>query len=814
MTSSLALEWSGYFGLAHAPLFENGEVENPDHHAVLLDGGNGSFILSEGEAGSDPRHAASWAWSSALPHHISVAQSEVTVTRWDSPKAAEKFTLRSIRGKLDSFYGYLNQPKSNGRRDVISSLLNLFRSVRGELETASATDDTAVAEFLDVLAHLVSAERPSMDHRGDFSQTWTRVRPIEYRSALSSLQTERLLADFKHQISSLLNVDLSAALAVRHAASSIFQEAHFAFESTNQSDLFGYQPASTSKNITRGAHHFTPPSLARSIVEQALAAISNLKDRKCLVVCDPACGSGAFLTEAVRTLRRIGFNGKLTLVGRDLSSPAVLMARFALNAAKFDWQPEGTIEIDVQVADALDADALPTADLIVMNPPFLAWPMMQKQQRDKVSEILGPVARHRPDLSMSFITRALNAVANGGVVASLIPASVLALDSGKEWRKNLLDRARLAFLGSFGEYGLFVHALVQIAAIVLVVGDTQTKGLAVRSADETTATGTALRMLRRIGGSVVGSAVGKGWRITQIDKRDLLKADRWRILPASVEESLRRLDELGMLCVEDLFDVKQGLLTGLNDVFILSQDQIKALPPAERRFFRPALFRDAITNGTIDEKNHVFFPYKKGGLVFLNESEARAKLPTYFESYLIPRELELKNRSGIDDASKPWWALSRYYAWIQKPGPRLLTKYFGASGDFVLDENARFIPLQGYAWFLKERSNGVAQSSELSTVQVLKAYYTLLNSRTFSRLLKVFSDPVSGGQFNLSARFVRPIPLPDFINLGAADVALRLAVTADATDVLSSRWLNEVDEVSKRVWGEELTSALLEMDDV
>jgi adenine-specific DNA-methyltransferase len=217
-----------------------------------------------------------------------------------------------------------------------------------------------------------------------------------------------------------------------------------------------------------------------------------------------------------------GLNGKLRLVGRDLSQSAALMARFALHAAKFDWQPSGGIEIDVQVADALtQPDALPPADLIVMNPPFLAWPMMDKERRGIVSQILGSSAKHRPDLSMSFVTRALDAVNKGGVVASLVPLSVLALDSAKAWRDDLLSRARLAFLGSFGEYGLFVRALVQVAAIVLVSGSKETTGVALTSANETTATGEALRALRRLAGPVIAGASGKGWRITSVDQRDL-----------------------------------------------------------------------------------------------------------------------------------------------------------------------------------------------------------------------------------------------------------------------------------------------------
>jgi methylase of polypeptide subunit release factors len=799
--------------LANTPLFEAGEIGNPDQHVVLLDGGNGSFILSQVDKVSEPRQTASWAWSAGLTHHVAIVRDTVFVTKWDSPQAAEKFTLRSVSERLEAFYTYLTLPRVSGRRDVVATLLDLFRAVRGEVEASGAGDDSTVGEFLDVLAQLVASERDDAADRPSFAQVWNAMRSgVQHQSILASAQKERLEVGFKHQVSSLLDLQFSAVLAVRHAASAIFQEAHFTFRSSEQASLFGYQPSS-SQRITRGSHHFTPPSLARSIVEQALAAIPDVQHRPEFVVCDPACGSGAFLTETARTLRRMGFNGRLMLVGRDLSGSAALMARFALHAGKFDWQPAGGIEIDVQVGDALREDALPQADLIVMNPPFLAWPMMDKEQRQVVSEILGSAAKHRPDLSMSFVTRALNAIRQGGVVASLVPLSVLALDSAKEWRHDLLQRSRLAFLGSFGEYGLFVHALVQVAAVVLVSGDTQTTGVALTSANETTATGEALRALRRLVGPVVAGASGRGWRITSIDQRDLLKANRWRILPAAVEDSLGRLNELGLPHIGDLFDVKQGLLTGLNDVFILNAQQFQILPEPEREFFRPALFRNAISEGQIYERYYVFFPYDRSGLLFADETDARRQLPEYFDRYLIPREAQLRKRSGVDDAAKPWWSLSRYYKWVQRPEARILTKYFGAVGDFVVDEDARYVPLQGYAWFFKGVRGRVGLTIDVSLPQILKAYYSLLNSPTFSRLLRVFSDPVSGGQFNLSARFVRPIPIVNLTAIEHAELSSELALLANAGDVLSSDWLAKSDELAKRAWGLELVSALSEMDD-
>ena len=127
---------------------------------------------------------------------------------------------------------------------------------------------------------------------------------------------------------------LYPALAIRHAGGQLFQEAHFELiRGSNGFDLFGLIGNVDVQPTSRGGTHFTPPALARSIVEQTLAALPDIAARKRLSLCDPACGSGAFLHEALRALRRAGFNGKLTLVGRDVSIAAIAMARFVMAAA-------------------------------------------------------------------------------------------------------------------------------------------------------------------------------------------------------------------------------------------------------------------------------------------------------------------------------------------------------------------------------------------------------------------------------------------------------------------------------------------------
>jgi adenine-specific DNA-methyltransferase len=307
MTAPLALHWASLFGLADVPLFEAGEIKSPKQHTLLLDGGSGSFILSESREVLRKRDAASWAWSSALPNHVHASGDNIIVTRWDVPDFSETFTLRSVNDKLEAFYAYLSNRRNTARPDVVAALLDLFRAVRGEVEAAGAGDDRSVAEFLSVLSDLVASEK-AVEARARLQEIWTNAGVRSIEPVLDSNRRGRLEAGFKDQISAAFRLEFSAALAVRHAASAIFQEAHFAFQRAAQADLFGYQPTTTASVVGRGSHHFTPPALARSIVEQALDSIPDLANRERLVVCDPACGSGAFLTETARTLRS-GFLG-------------------------------------------------------------------------------------------------------------------------------------------------------------------------------------------------------------------------------------------------------------------------------------------------------------------------------------------------------------------------------------------------------------------------------------------------------------------------------------------------------------------------
>ena len=659
--------------------------------------------------------------------------------------------------------------------------------------------------YLAFLAHAIQQSR-DIDHIND-SEFSALSEGEDLLRSLSGSGVANLLEDITSRSSSGPGLALVPSLAVRHAGSEIFQEAHFELLRTSSPDLFGYVAPSKGKPFTRGSTHFTPPGLARSIVEQALGQLPDLADRELLTILDPACGSGSFLYEALRALRRNRFRGRLIIVGRDTSHPAVAMAKFVLATARADWAPVGGCELDIQPGDSLSMP-LPQADVVLMNPPFVAWSALTKAQRQQMQDVLGRRLHGQGDLSMAFVTRAIKSLTPGGVVGTLIPGSLLTLQAAEAWREDLLDQTDVRLLASLGDYGLFTYAQVQVAAAVLVRPQTlrdRHESVAVLVADNNAeATGDALRRLRRTERVSPGMVVsGDSWRLFHTSAGSLRRRGTWRLTSPRTEEAVRRLIATGRAVrIGELFHVRQGVQTGAKAVFVLTESQVTELPKNEQRWFLPAITKGAIKDGQINVRHRVFYPYRRDGPAIKSEPELVELLPVYSERYLQPARSELKKRAAVVRGNRrDWWGLSWPRGWALDPRPRIISKYFGGPGGFATDFEARYIVVQGFAWFPK----WTPSASGLLIEDALAVYMAVMNSTPFSRLLEIFSPHVAGGQFDLSARYVKAIPIPHLPTLAADErtgrLVARLARLGGRPQFNDRDWRMAADSLTTELFG-------------
>ena len=769
--------WSQRFGLARSPMFasEGGDVEGD--HEVLLDGGHGSFGLSIVEERTDPAAAAGWAWSSDLPHHVTISKKDVQVVRWDALNDAQVYSLDSVTRDLDGFYRFLCRDRLRSNRTVVQHLVNLFGRVRSLVALARLPDDRAIDAFVTVLGDLIAGEGAPAD-AVEFGLPYDAV---ELRAALAGPSLEEALRDIRTAPATLSTLTLHPSLAIRHAGGQLFQEAHFDLVRAPPPDMFGFVEMATSERHSRGGTHFTPPALARSIVDHTILQIEEIATRPSLTISDPACGSAAFLHEALRGLRRVGFDGSLRIVGRDISGPAIAMARFTLTLALRDWMPAGTATLDLAAGDSLSEPAFPAADMIVMNPPFISVIAQTPEQKAQLRAEIGDKAGSRGDYSMAFVTRALDALADRGAMGTLFPANLLTHEAATPWRERLASTGDIRLLASIGDFGLFSQALVHVACAVIAKSKHHSGSFtAIVTGNEPEATGDALRELRKANGMPPRIASGdRDWKLFATDTTVLDRKLPWRILTPRQRGHLDALDAAQTPTVSDLFDIAQGVQTGNLKAFLFDDAAFRrlGLSAREKTYFRDALMTDSIEDGRIVKRYHLFFPHDHNGTLFSDEAELAAAVPNYYRAVLKPNEAALKSRVSIVRAKRSdWWGLMhpRTGSFALNDNPRIVSKFFGAEGSFVLDENAKYLPSTGHVWTPKREwapqsgeDNSLSAEgdgegvTEAATVEVLRAYVALLNSSVFMRLVSFRSVTIAGGQFDLSSRFLARVFLPN-----------------------------------------------------
>jgi adenine-specific DNA-methyltransferase len=794
MTRPNAAEiWGSRLGLAVAPLFEEGETALPGEHMVLLDGAFGTFAVSmSNEELWGESNPAEWIWSSDMPHHVTVTDTKVAVLRWDKPHDPRVYERSSVERRLDQFYTYLTDDRLRSNKNVVDHLLGFFRRIRSLSHSAGHPDVRTTDVFTAALARLI-------DHDRALAQPAEFGLAADAEEILASLDNTGLAAvmqEIEQGSGSLSFLRLHPALAVRHAGGQVFQEAHFELLRAPASlDLFDLIGAPEVAAKTRGGTHFTPPALARSLVERVLETLGDVSTRKTLTLCDPACGSGAFLHEALRALRRMGFCGRLHLIGYDISVAAIAMARFVVSASLRDWTPERGVDLDLKVGDSLGDLEMPVADAIVMNPPFIGFGAQTPLQREQLVAALGSASAARGDYSMAFIVRAIEALPAGGALGVLFPASLLSLKAAASWRNRLLELGGLRLLASIGDFGLFSHALVQVAcAVVSKSGTPASEFTALITENDPRSTSAALRHLRKEGAKTLSTPVIEdGWSLFPVPGAALRNRPTWRFPTPSDEKVLRSLGEAALAVVGDLFEIAQGVQTGLNDTLLLPEDRWQSLPPKEREYFRLATKTDSIQNGRVVKKYFVFFPHTRHGPLFADEDEVRSAVPNYFRYHLFPNAQRLQSRAAIVRSRRSdWWGLMHSREWAFDKNPRIISKFFGSEGGLVGDYEAIYLPVMGHVWLPTAKLTSAEDTDSLPLADVLAAYVALFNSTPFVKLLSLYAPHVAGGQFDLSSRHVSPVPVPNLqemsIEVEKGRAISELAAQGRQIDLADSSW--------------------------
>ncbi len=770
-----ASAWASLLGMVRVPMFAPARSQlHSGKHAVILDGTLASFSLSIGDVDSLVKQAEgpiSWSWSANVRHSVMIdeARDVCLMRRWDAPTQIREQKLPSVDDArlLPTRFHDLELPESP---TVIDRSLSAFRYVRNGAEQSGGNDIDAIKVFNSLLVWadvLRATGQPSgVSDAADLAsvvsylagQRLLKYHPDDFSPSIRAYplaEAAALLLRGQENDTYLLD----AGLLIRHASGTVFQEAHIEIDRStrrHQPSLFGALWASDEprRGKPKRDAHFTPPSLARLLVQESLDELRRTKGElpQKISVLDPACGSGVFFTEMIRFLAETP-GLALDLHGFDNAPISRIMSEFSVERTKAEFARTNAA-FEVFQGDSLQVSKWGEPDIILMNPPFTAWTALTAKERNAVKSVLGDWYSGHSDTAVAFVARAVRSLRPGSVLATVVPAALLESRAAAKFRETVLGSHDISIrmIGRFRGYGYFHDAIVEPAFIVLSRSPRRPEDRIRFVLAETGNEEQAIRAVRY--SDWQADLAYDGFEVFN-QTYDFISARSWLPRPPRGANLVHRLFSANRVVrVDALFDTNLGVRPGLKRAFLVPAGKLQQLAPTalERAFFRP--IADKIINGRIITDTYIFYPYSENGkLAIKSEAELSRVVPTFYRNRLLAERETLAARKS--QRHRKWWELVEPRpTWQGAVKPKIVTQAFAQQGGFAFDEAGNFVVVQGVAW-IPRTMYGIDRSD------FLWGYIAILNSEPFERLLDFFCSRVGGGQYEVYPKYVDQLPIPD-----------------------------------------------------
>ena len=706
---------------------------NMGERYIMLDGGYYEFCLDLDIEDCTASDYNSYAWSSDVKNYIRVQGENVSVYNWKN-RRCDTMKLALVEQKFHQFLKIINSTSINSSDDVTPFLLGLFAQLRN---LTQETKQPIVAMNL-LFKLLVSIEENNID--ADVCKRWNVIDIVLPNGF------DRLVDSIRK---GALQIKPNLDFILRHGSGRLFEMAHRTALSFNpQWDLFGGISAELTLSDTSNysSLHYTPRYLVRSIVENSLKQIN--KEQEVIRIFDPACGSGAFLQEALKQLKEQNFHGKIEVFAYDNSDMAVSTTKFLLSYEQRRQWDEQHMTYQVDVRNSVVTD-WPKCDLLLMNPPYIAMELIKDSiTKDAVRETLKELnMKKRPNMAAAFLYKAIKSLNVNGVLGAVLPSSLLLLEQYQSLRESIRSMFDLDIIAKLGNFA-FSDALTDASIVIAKRRDpTFSIPLTVWCKNQEGAPFNAIRGLRKMQYDNLTSRIKVDYNI-YTPSRFPVVGETWNTIPMKddrlVQQLKTRVGTGDLKHLSEVFDVKQGIITGIRDIFEVSDIQYEDIPKKERKLFRNIASSFTIEDGQIKRSNYIWYPYNKRGLIIENEDQLRQYEWTY--CWLAPHKTELLNRSGI----KNWWEPTRSRTWQYEPAMRLCSKRFGDSSSFAI-ASSEFVIKDGNAFIFK---------SENAVKSDYYFYLAYFSSSTFEHLLSIFARTLMKG-YDLGNRNIKDIPIID-----------------------------------------------------
>ena len=397
------------------------------------------------------------------------------------------------------------------------------------------------------------------------------------------------------------------------------------------------------------------------IVQEMLDLIDYKENISEKFILDNSCGDGNLLAEIVRryirnaqqinkTKKQISKELSTYIIGIEIDENLVEKCKSRLSDIAKEYGINNT-KWRIKCADGLKFELNEKFDFIVGNPPYIAYALLNKEQRQFVKENFESCSYGKFDYSYAFIEKCLNLLNADGKMVFITPSNMYKTQFGRELRRLMLPHISRIIDYSFEK--VFEKVLTSPAITVFN-----------RNAGETFDYELKLNNKKTI---------------KNITKSEL--KDKWYFFE-NESKGRRRFG--------DFFKVSNSVATLCNKVYVINQDII------DEYRIEPTTIREAISpkSKKLNRKEFIIFPYwyENNELRYFGEDEYSKLFPHAYR-YLLENKDTL-NKTNKDNIEK-WIEFGRSQALAHLNQPKLLISTIATNKIVVYYLNQDQIPYSG-----------------------------------------------------------------------------------------------------------------------
>lgn len=502
-----------------------------------------------------------------------------------------------------------------------------------------------------------------------------------------------------------------------------------------------YELNIVSKDRKVNGSYYTPTDIVSYIVRNTINDLGS--------ICDPACGSGAFLVESAKLLKK-RFNLSYEeifrdfLFGVDILTTSRERTKIILSLLAILNGEDKNFDFNIYNGDSLIFDwkkikNFEGFDYVIGNPPYVRTKNLLSGVRENIKRWktanFGNV-----DLYIPFFELATDITKENGRIGFITPSTYLNSFNARLLREFLATNKLLSRIIDFNGWQIFEGAT----------------------------TYTCITILDKEGSEYVEfSLVDDPKKLKKLDnlhfnkvRSDSLGSGEWRLLTKKDAEKIFKIESAGSPLFKYVDKFVTGLATLNNDLFLVADtgDDFLRKDYKGKRFLierditkkiiKPNKVKDR--EALVRNRERIIYPYihhSDARARIMPESDLRDSFPGAYEYFCaIKDELRLRDKGG--KKYEAWYAYGRTQG-LNNFGKKIILPMMGNKPSFITVEDEDTLIYCGYAIYPKSNED-------------FRLLEKILNSSLMWFYLQKTSKNYSGGFKSFAKNYVKNFSIPDF----------------------------------------------------